>query len=518
MRTIKDKKIIQQDFEDLLRDESGYESGVPKEIYFPESKDQLREIIKYAAQNQEKITFIGAQSGTTGGAVPVEDCIAICFSSMNRIHKIEWPNNSSPILYCDPGITLNEIAAFLRAPKDWPYYVEGSEYLGDNMYFYPPDPTETTAQLGGTVATNASGARTFRFGPTRSHIQYLSLITAGAQTVSIKRDSIFEQENGFNIHTDQGTLINIPPLTYSSPDTKNASGYYSKPQHPSKPKDLIDLFIGSEGTLACISEIGILLHHKIEFLSGLSFFDTREGAFDFADFLKTDSNCASIEYFDQSTLDLINANRTDSDNSIPEFPGNKTCAILWEYMENDLQPFESIFEIWENKLIENGSSFDETWSGFDLSEQQRLKNFRHIVPETINRLIAAAKRNCKSIRKIGTDSALSDKSFRAVYNESLKIIETANVTFASFGHLGNNHLHINLIPQNEKELSDSLRIYDSLMQLAVNNGGTVSAEHGIGKIKKNQLLRMYGPDAINQMRRVKDSLDPDWIFNPGNMF
>ncbi len=56
------------------------------------------------------------------------------------------------------------------------------------------------------------------------------------------------------------------------------------------------------------------------------------------------------------------------------------------------------------------------------------------------------------------------------------------------------------------------------MQLAVNNGGTVSAEHGIGKIKKNQLLRMYGPDAINQMRRVKDSLDPDWIFNPGNMF
>ena len=100
----------------------------------------------------------------------------------------------------------------------------------------------------------------------------------------------------------------------------------------------------------------------------------------------------------------------------------------------------------------------------------------------------------------------------------MNIVEGSNITFAAFGHLGDYHIHVNLIPSTEGELSSALTIYDQLMLLAIHNSGTVSAEHGIGKIKKKYLRAMYGDEGVAAMRSIKTALDPDGMLNPGNLF
>ncbi|MBN1577872.1 MAG: FAD-binding oxidoreductase [Chitinispirillaceae bacterium] len=503
---------IREEIPDILHDESRFESGVPSLVCFPETIEDLQNVLSDAAAHGRGVTFIGAQTGTTGGAVPDEGTCAIAFSAMNRIRTISW-EEGKPVLVCDPGVTLDTIERFLDAPATWPYQIPGSEKLAPGAFFYPPDPTEMTAQLGGTVATNASGARSYRFGPTRSHIAWLDLVLADGDTITVRRSREGSASWDRRLTTDRGTILTVPALPFNSPEIKNAAGYFS-----SATMDAVDLFIGSEGTLAAISGIGIALQPAPTILSGLTFFGSNDDAFNFADFLQKEADVAAIEFFDNGSLRFIDQYRIRLPDKIPEFPKEAKTAILWEYIEDQPGKFETIMERWEEALISCGSSFDATWSGFDDAEKERLHSFRHALPEMVNSIIAENKRSCREIRKIGTDSAFSAAEFRPAYSEMMRMIETSGLVFAAFGHLGDHHIHINLIPSTPEELSAALKLYDELMALALRHGGTVSAEHGIGKIKKKYLRAMYGEEAVAAMCRVRAALDPKGMLNPGNLF
>ncbi len=512
MRIITGKENIRQNLSSILQDESHYHSGTPEKVYFPESNEDLQSILKETNNKAIPVVFIGAQTGTTGGAVPIEDCVAVCFSSMNRINFIKWFGNT-PVLYCDPGVTLLSINQFLQSPRSWPYHVDGVETILDTRYMYPPDPTEYSAQLGGTVSTNASGARSFRFGPTRNFVSALDIVLATGEKLEIFRGEIIAHDNCFKITTNQGRIIQVPSPTFTMPQTKNASGYFSRPS-----MDLIDLLIGSEGTLAAFSQIGIRLIPEVHIISGMTFFKDSEFAFDFADFLRLESQVISIEYFDSNSLSLVSDNRDRLSEKFPDYPTDKKCAVFWEFMENQPDSFESKFEQWEKWLSLCGSSFDHTWSGFDVAERERLRKFRHAIPELINSLIARNKINWSSIRKVGTDTAIPASLFRKVYHQYIKTIEKRQLAWASFGHLGDYHLHINIIPSNGLEMDSALESYREIMEITIQNGGTISAEHGIGKIKREFFQRMYDENAISQMKAIKRSFDPHGILNRGNLF
>jgi D-lactate dehydrogenase (cytochrome) len=512
MKSIEGPETIRQELPDILHDESRFESGTPDFVCFPETAEKLREQILKALHEEKTITFIGAQTGTTGGAVPVDGTVAIAFSAMARIHEVRWDDENHPVLVCDPGITLDEIETYLRTPDASGYTVPGSERLGNDKWFYPPDPTEMTAQLGGTVATNASGARSYRYGPTRNHIAFLDMILPSGDTITFDRYDGSDQWDAV-ITTDQGNRISLPVPKYESPQTKNASGYYNR-----QPLHSIDLFIGSEGTLGAYSRIGIRLSERPKILSGLTFFPSGEKAFDFADFLRKEPDVAAIEFFDRGSLAFINQYRERMPAKFPVFPEGCSAAILWEYIEKEHGAFEEEMERWEEQLDACDSSFEITWSGFDESEKKKLHSFRHALPETVNCIIAENKRSYPDIRKIGTDSAFPAAVFRNKWNEMITLIENASLMYAAFGHLGDYHIHINLIPGNTYELNIAREVYKKLMAIAIEAGGTVSAEHGIGKIKPAYLAAMYGEEGIAEMKRLKCTLDPEWLFNPGNLF
>jgi D-lactate dehydrogenase (cytochrome) len=168
--------------------------------------------------------------------------------------------------------------------------------------------------------------------------------------------------------------------------------------------------------------------------------------------------------------------------------------------------------------VKNGSSFESTWSGFEPFEIEKLKALRHGVPEAVNGAIARHKRGCTDIRKISTDAALPASAFVRVFDECMDKIRKSGIDHAVFGHLGDYHLHINLVPKTRRELETSKLIYEELMSLAIAAGGTVSAEHGIGKLKTAYLRKMYGEKAVKDMMRIKSEFDPLWLLNRGNLF
>jgi D-lactate dehydrogenase (cytochrome) len=514
MRSYIGKQNILENIPEILYDESRFSIGIPEKVFFPSNINELIEIVKNCYNEKKPISLIGGKTGITGSCTPIDDSIAICFSDMNKIISVEKKTNEDIFLECEPGITLESISKFLSNPFEWSYKINGILELKNRFLFYPPDPTEITAQLGGTVSTNASGARSFRLGPTRSYVNMLKIILADGDSLTITRGNIKANNGYFCFNTDSGKVYKINVPSYKIKVPKNASGYYS-----SDDMDLIDLFIGSEGTLGIFSRIGIKIIPKIDFVAGLSFFSSRQEAFSFACFLRSNKNVLAIEYIDQSAfLFLEESNINNNTNDFPKIPLEKRNGVYWEYIKTSDDDFENVFETFEEQLKQHGSSFDNTWAGFELKEIEKLKKIRHAIPESVNSAIAKYKKDCPDIRKISTDTAIPISEFNSVFFESLNIIENSQIKYAIFGHLGECHLHINLIPKDLKEFEKAKQIYQKLMTLAIQKGGTVSAEHGIGKLKKQYLLMMYGEEAIKEMKTIKSSLDPLWLLNRGNLF
>jgi D-lactate dehydrogenase (cytochrome) len=513
MKSYIGRKNIQEAAPELLYDESRFTSGIPEKVFFPQNQDDLLLVMRDCARGKTPVTVIGGKTGIAGGSVPIEGCTAICFSDMNRILSVSKAPDGSPMLLCEPGITLEKIAAFLEHPQSWSYPVSGIGLLEARQWFYPPDPTEMTAQLGGTVATNASGARSFRFGPTRAYVESLSLVFANNDTLSLRRGGCREHNGVFSFTTDQGNSFTIKAPTYRIPATKNASGYYA-----SNNMDIIDLFIGSEGTLGIFFGIGVKVTPKPLFAAGLSFFPSRNAAFGFASFLRDQARVLAIEYFDQSALAFLESAKKDLPFDLPDIPPDRKNAVYWEYGGENSGQFEEQMDKWEETLAEHGSSFENTWSGFEPEEMERLKSIRHGIPEAINSAIARYKRGCPDIRKISTDTAIPAQEFGRVFDLSIAKVAASGLEHAVFGHLGDYHLHINLVPRNPEELAKAKKLYEELMGLAVSAGGTVSAEHGIGKLKTAYLKMMYGEKAIAEMTAIKTVLDPHWLLNRGNLF
>jgi D-lactate dehydrogenase (cytochrome) len=121
------------------------------------------------------------------------------------------------------------------------------------------------------------------------------------------------------------------------------------------------------------------------------------------------------------------------------------------------------------------------------------------------------------VHKIGTDMAVPDDALRDYLKYYREILETQGLEYVIFGHIGNNHLHVNMLPRNNEEVHQGMDNYMTFAKRAVELGGTVAAEHGIGKLKRAFLEAMYGDNGIKEMQAVKRSLDSKWLLNRGNM-
>jgi D-lactate dehydrogenase (cytochrome) len=378
-------------------------------------------------------------------------------------------------------------------------------------FMYPVDPTEKDAFIGGNIATNASGAKSFKFGSTRDYITSLRVVLADGDMLGIKRgEHICNRNNSFRISTQAGRPLEFKVPSYKMPAIKNAAGYFAKEE-----MDLIDLFIGQEGTLGIITEAEIRLIRSPKNIIGiLSFFETEEGSLSFSDRLRElsygelhekDTTPVSIEFFDMRSIEMLR-------QEYKHIPPNASSAIFFELMIDKDADYDMLGR-YERMLKDFSSDMDKSWCGMDAKTKKRLSEFRHKLPVLVNEQV---KRN--GFPKTGTDIAVPKEYFRIMYSFYKDSLENCSISYVIFGHIGDCHLHLNLLPKNEEEFLRSKELYLRFIDKAVSLGGTISAEHGIGKLKHAYLERMYSKEQILQMARLKKAFDQNCILNLDNIF
>lgn len=491
-------KTREEDFQDYLTDASNMGAGHASKLYLPESTEEIAEILIEANSSRTPVTISGARTGTVGGAVPFGGYVI----SMERLNRIKCIDSQNLWAVVEPGVVLGDFQKAVEAEK----------------LIYPPDPTEWSCQIGGTVATNASGARSFKYGATRRYVQRLRVVLPDGDLLELRRGQNVASEFGtVGLRTSEYKSIGIRTPSYNRPAvTKNVSGYFAETK-----MDAIDLFIGSEGTLGVITEIELSLLPKPEgFFSGIVFFKSQRDLWSFVDEAKAASfatragngdrnvsgpiDATLIEYFDGRSLGFIA-------EKFPETPSGMVGAIFFE-QETTAENEDELLEGWNDLLERCAADLGASWFTTNEQDRERLRAFRHALPVAVNERVVRNKQ-----KKIGTDMAVPDRNFPHFLRFCTERLEASGIEYVIFGHIGDCHVHANLLPKNDDEAQRSRHLYGRFVAQAVLLGGTVSAEHGIGKLKSKYLHVMMGERYLNEMAEIKKAFDPHGILGRGNM-
>ena len=406
------------------------------------------------------ITVAGGGTGVTGGGVPQGGWVL----SVEKLNRLEIHDGYA---IAGAGVPLRDLQAAAQRSGQ----------------FYPPDPTENSAFLGGTISTNASGARSFKFGATRRWVQALHVVLADGRRLDVAR--------GEALDFDPGT-VPFPAVT------KNTAGYLLRPG-----MDWVDLFVGSEGTLGVITEARVgLVPAPPAVLAGVVFFADDAAALDAVDRWRS-TEARMLEYLDRPSLDLLRAR-------FPEIPAAAQAAILFDQALTSEEDPE--IDHWLDRIQSAGAFEEESWFALSAADRERFRQFRHALPELVNDTVRRS-----GALKMNTDYAVPlarNREMLAYYRASLE--REFPGRYVIFGHIGDAHVHVNIFsdPANPAHASDLLRDF---ARQAVALGGTVSAEHGLGKRKRHLLELQYSAADIEKMRAVKRRLDPANILGRGTL-
>ncbi len=513
---VRDLDIVRSFLEDAAHFPGGHAEGVA----FPQSEAEVAAIVRASA----RVLPIGAQSSLTGGATPEGD-VVLSMAKMHAIHEIAGDR-----VQLEPGVPL----AVLQ-----------DELSRRNLY-YPPAPTFNGAFIGGTVATNAAGAATFKYGTTRPWVYALTMVLASGDVLEVVRGDVTASPEGiFEIITSAG-LVRVRVPTYRMPDVpKRSAGYHAAPA-----MDLIDLFIGSEGTLGVITEITVgVVANPPPVCWAFVPIPTEQQGLELVATLRRLSqetwrsrdargiDTAAIELLDRRCLELLHEDGIDHKFGVRwptasalalliqlELPAGMTPAHAYDQIGAATSPGapDTALVRFCRLLDDAGVLADaEVAVPGDRRRAEQLFAVREGVPTAVNRRVALAKQNIDvRIEKTAADMIVPFDRFSemmAIYRDGYG---RRNLDYAVWGHISDGNVHPNVIPRSAHEMHAGQEAIREFGREVARLGGCPLAEHGVGRsrIKQALLRNLYGDEGIDQMRRVKLALDPDWKLASGVLF
>ncbi|HEY6361135.1 MAG TPA: FAD-binding oxidoreductase [Vicinamibacterales bacterium] len=459
----------------------GYASGVA----FPRDVGEVIALVTAAAH----VLPVGAQSSLTGGATPRGDLVL----STRALTSIEVRANHR--VRAGAGVPLAQLQRVLMA---------------DGLY-YPPVPTYDGAFVGGTIATNAAGAATFKYGSTRRWVEAITVVLADGSVLTVERGQ-----------QAASTLVPVP--TYVMPKvTKLSAGYCA-----SADMDLMDLFIGSEGTLGVIVEATLRTIPLPRRCAALITCQSDAHAVAITGALREQAarawrgegplDVAAVEYMDSRALAVV-PDEAFQRAAIPRPP--PAAALLLVQMELPADDDTSL-GVFADLLAARDVDDDPTLAlpGDDRAAA-RLFELREAVPSSVNGHVAAMKaRVHPDIEKTAGDMVVPFGRLEESIALYRRVFERHGLDYAIWGHASDGNLHPNVLPLGLRDVQAGRDAILEIGREVIAMGGAPLAEHGVGRsaLKQHLLRELYGDRGIEEMRAVKRALDPGWKLASGVLF
>ena len=447
--------------EEIRRAYSADASGlvmVPEGIARPTSADEVAALLAEATSAGTPVTAAGSQTSTTGASI-TDRGIVLSLRAMQRVIDIDPVGRIARV---EPGVLVGELKRACAA----------------HDLLLAPDPTsEEECTVGGAVACNASGARSLRYGATRPHVRALRVALADGSLVELRRTAL----------------------------EKNTVGY-------ALAHDPVDWFVGSEGTLGIVVEVELALLPLPEQVVGLAIpFASERDALRFVVSARENRSVHArcIEFFDVLALAIARAAEGAGDWA--------SQAGAFVYVE-EVPPagVELALDEWLAMAESHGALVDDVRVYEGETALREARRVRHAVPAHMNE--RGASRRVHGGRKVSTDWAVPYPQLAQAIAGARALADEAGVPQAvTYGHAGNGHPHQNFIAHDADELARIELVVAATLREVISLGGTVAAEHGIGKLKRKWLPLQMSPLQVRAMQAVKRELDPAGILAPGNV-
>jgi D-lactate dehydrogenase (quinone) len=417
-------------------------NALPDAVVFAQEHAQIEKLVQACREHRVPVIARGRGTNTTGATVPVEGGIVVSFERMNRILRID-PDNRFAIV--EPGVLNGDLQKAL-APRG---------------FFWPPDPTSSPwCSIGGNLACNSAGPRTVKYGSPRENTLGLRAVAGNGE--------------GFRCGT------------YTS---KGATGY-----------DFTRLLIGSEGTLALITEATLKLTPKPTGLRTLRalYHDVSNAAHAVARIMAQPVTPCALEFIDDVALKLAHDHGGDS---VP-----LAGAMLMIEVDGEPETLPSAVDAVSRAA--RGDGLEDLRVAQSAEETQALWSAR--------KALSPAQRTI-SPNKINEDVVVPVSHLPELVNGIRQLSQKHDVLIVTFGHAGNGNLHVNLLPRDEAERERAHACLAEVFALVISLQGTLSGEHGIGLVKREFMPLALPASTLGLMRNVKAAFDPDGILNPGKL-
>ena len=517
---IRDADAVGAHLEDAAHFPGGHAAGV---VYARSEAD-----VAALVRSEARVLPVGAQSSLTGGATPFGD-VVLSTARMNRI------------LAVGPGRATVEAGVSLAALEDAARKVSAT---------YPPRPTFTGAFAGGSVATNAAGAATFKYGSTREWVEALTVILANGEALDLTRGQSVASEDGFVINT-AGGKIHVPIPRYRMPEVaKRSAGYFARPG-----MDLIDLFIGSEGTLGIVTQVTFrLLSPAPAVALAVVMCPSEKTGVELVAALRAASietwgskdphgvDVSAIEHIDQRSLEILAEDGATSSLNVSVPPGTAMALVIQLELPAGTDAAAAYEQIAAAssvaaadgplirfcRLVERFGVMDATEFAAPGDERRaaELIAFREAVPTAVNKRVGRAKQTVDPrIEKTAADMVVPFGRFPEMMDVYRAGFGSKGLDYAVWGHISDGNVHPNVIPRSFEDVVQGKAAILGFGREVARLGGCPLAEHGVGRntVKQALLRQLYDDAGIAEMRAVKRALDPEWklargvIFEPVNL-
>jgi D-lactate dehydrogenase (cytochrome) len=501
-------------------EDAAHVAGSASALFAPSTEAEIAGVL----QSSAAVLPIGAQSSLTGGATPRGD-VVLSTSRLNRIIDM-----GADRVRVEAGVTLADLDAALA---------------GAGLY-YPPAPTFTGAFVGGTVATNAAGAATFKYGTTRDWVEAITIVLPTGDVLDIDRGTVHAHAEGhFEMILGSGT-VRVPIPRYQMPDVpKLSAGYFAAPG-----MDLIDLFIGAEGTLGVVVNVTlrVVARRPAWCLVFVPFAD-RRAALAFVRGLREAAretwrshdpdglDISAIEHLDRRCLELAREDGVDRRTGVT-WPDRTAVALM---VTLELSPaitperaFEEIARARESgapetplarlcRVLDEAVGIEDVQIAVpgDHARMAQLLALREEVPAAVNRRIGRAKQDVdRRIEKTAGDVIVPFDRLEELLTCFEREFERRRLDVAVWGHVSDGNLHPNVLARSFADVESGQAAILEVGREAIRLGGSPLAEHGVGRnhVKQQLLEALYGRAGIDQMRAVKRALDPQSKLAPGVLF